>query len=44
MSGDLIDYSVDAHHIEVDPEKIKRVKVGWLLIGCILVKYFANIA
>ncbi|XP_071913045.1 uncharacterized protein [Coffea arabica] len=26
MSGDLIDYIVDTHHIEVDLEKIKRVK------------------
>lgn len=26
MSGDLIDHIVDAHHIEVDPEKIKRAK------------------
>lgn len=29
MSVDMIDYMVDEHNIEIDPEKIKRVKVSW---------------
>lgn len=29
MSVDMIDYMVDEHNIEIDPGKIKRVKVSW---------------
>lgn len=28
MSVEMIDHMVDAHNIEIDPERIKRVKVS----------------
>lgn len=27
MSVDMIDYMVDLHHIDIDPEDLKKVKV-----------------
>jgi len=30
MSVDMVDYIVDEHHIDVDPQMIRRVKVKLL--------------